>query len=209
MAVIHNSVQRVSYYVDGFNLYHGLKEHSKARKFRWLNLRSFAEGQLQPNHVLERVIYFTSIPPWSSSKAERHERYIAALESVDVEVVRGRFQRDEAICLGACKQLFYRYTEKLTDVHIATTILRDGVAGKFDWAYLVSGDADQAPTIRTLKVMAPSTNVRVLFPPRRNSTELSQVATEFTPLGYRAFKPHQFPSKMTVNGRIIEKPANW
>jgi uncharacterized LabA/DUF88 family protein len=200
---------RARFYVDGFNLYHGLKEHSKARKYRWLNLRSFAEAQLLPGHVLDRVIYFTSIPPWNPSKAERHERYIAALESVGVEIIRGRFQRDTATCLGTCKELFYRYSEKLTDVHIATTILRDGVAGRFDWAYLVSGDADQAPTVRTLKAMAPSTRVHVLFPPRRHSTELTEVADKFTSLGYRPFKPHQFPDSIVVGNRVIERPANW
>jgi uncharacterized LabA/DUF88 family protein len=200
---------RVTYYVDGFNLYHGLKEHSKARAYRWLNLWSFAESQLLPGHVLQRVIYFTSVPPWNHNKAARHERYITALESVKVQVVRGHFQRDEMLCRGACGQLFYRYTEKLTDVNIATAMLRDGVTSQFDWAYLVSGDADQAPTIRTLQTLVPAAKVYVLFPPRRHSTELTQVATQFTPLGSRAFKPHQFPDKLVVGDRIIEKPDNW
>jgi uncharacterized LabA/DUF88 family protein len=203
------ATERVTFYVDGFNLYHGLKEHSKARAYRWLNLWTFAQGHLSANQTLDRVIYFTSVPPWSQAKAARHERYIAALESAGVEVVRGRFQRDETTCFGSCGELFYRYTEKLTDVLIATALVQDGVEGRYDCAYLVSGDADQAPAVRTLRKMAPRAKVHVLFPPRRHSAELTQVAHACTPLGYRDFKPYQFPDVLNVRGRVIERPTSW
>jgi uncharacterized LabA/DUF88 family protein len=200
---------RVTCYVDGFNLYHGLKEDTKSRAFIWLNLWSLAESQLLSGHVLERVIYFTSIPLWSKGKAERHRRYIAALGSVGVHTELGRFQREETICDATCKLLYYRYTEKLTDVHIATTMLADGVQGKYDWAYLISGDADQAPTLRALQRVAPTCGVYVLFPPRRHSAELVQTAHRSQQLYHRAFKNHQFADRLHVGGRTIEKPDNW
>jgi len=200
---------RVVYYIDGFNLYHGLMEHTKTRGYRWLNLYSLATGHLLPAHTLERVVYFTSVPPWNAAKAARHEKYISALESTGVEIVRGRFQRDEIVCRGHCGQLFSRYVEKLTDVNIATRLLHDGVGSKYDWAYLVSGDADLAPAIRTLRAMAPQCKVRVLFPPRRHSTELTQVSHDNRPLGHRALKPHLFPDVVHVDGRKIVKPETW
>lgn len=200
---------RVTCYVDGFNLYHALEEHTTARAYRWLNLWSFAESQLLPGHSLERVIYFTSLPPWSNSKQARHERYIAALSSVKVETVLGRFQKDEAFCLATCQEMFYRYNEKLTDVHIATKMLEDAVRGNIDWAYLVSGDADQAPAIRVMRRIAPEVKSLVLFPPRRNSTELRDVANRHVNLGSKAFRHHLLPDRLTVRGRIIDKPANW
>lgn len=200
---------RVIYYIDGFNLYHGLMEHTKTRDYRWLNLYSLAAGHLLPGHALQQVVYFTSVPPWNEAKAARHEKYISALESTGVETVRGRFQRDEIICRGDCGQLFTRYVEKLTDVNIATRLLYDGVTSKYDWAYVVSGDADLAPAIRTLRAMAPQCRVRVLFPPRRHSTELTQVAHDNRPLGHRALKPHLFTDVINVKGRTIVKPANW
>lgn len=200
---------RVNCYVDGFNLYHGIKEHSKARKYRWLNLWSFAQGHLIPGHTLQRVIYFTSLPPWSEAKSARHERYIAALKSVGVEVVLGRFQRDEVFCHAQCKQMFYRYNEKLTDVNISTAMLRDSVKNEIDWAYLISGDADQSPALRTMKELAPSVRSMVLLPPRRNSTELSQTADRYRPLGARDFVGHLLPEIIVNNGRTIRKPDNW
>ena len=202
--------QRVTCYVDGFNLYHGLKEHSKARAYRWLNLKSLAESRLLSGHVLERVVYFTSVPPWSPGKAARHETYIAALETVGVEIVHGQFQKEFKTCFATCQLPFETFTEKLTDVNIATRIIRDAIQGVFDWAYLVSADADQAPTIRALQQVAPNVSVHVIFPPRRHSAELQQIAHHATPsLNHRALKRHVFPNSIQFNGRTIQKPTDW
>jgi uncharacterized LabA/DUF88 family protein len=201
---------RATFYVDGFNLYHGLKEHTKARAYRWLNLRSLADSLVMPGHVVTRVIYFTSIPPWNVGKIRRHRTYIDALKTVGVEIVEGRFQRDQKLCQASCGQLFDFYSEKLTDVHIATSLIRDGVAGTFDWAYLVSGDADQAPAIKILREMAPTRRVHLVLPPRRDSQDLRKLADACTgPLSHRTVKPHVFPDQITVGSRIIQKPAEW
>ena len=201
---------RATFYVDGFNLYHGIDEHSKGRNYKWLDLRSLAKHLLSPGHTLDRVIYFTSVPPWNHAKQERHRTYIAALESVGVEIVEGRFQRDQMTCKGECGQLFSNFVEKLTDVNIATTILRDAVQGRTDWVYLISGDADQAPTIRALRQLAPSCGVHVVFPPRRHSAELDGLADSVTQsLGYKALKANQFPDEIKTQRRTIQKPAAW
>ena len=201
---------RATFYIDGFNLDHGLREHTKARSYRWLNLWSLAQNLLTPGHVLSRVVYFTAVPPWSASKSRRHQTYVDALKTLGIEVVAGRFQKDQRRCHAACGQFFDVYTEKLTDVHIATSILRDGVAGSFDWAYLMSGDADQAPTIRTLHDMAPGKRVHVILPPRRESAELRQVADRCTgPLNHRRLKGHLLPDALTIGSRIIQRPSDW
>lgn len=201
---------RVTCYVDGFNLYHGIAEHSKGRRYKWLNLRSLTERLLIPGHALERVVYFTSVPPWNRGKQERHRTYIAALESAGIDIMEGRFQRDEMICKGMCGQLFPHFVEKLTDVNIATTILRDAIQGRTDWVYLISGDADQAPTIRTIRVLVPACGVHVIFPPRRHSTELESLADKVTQqLGYKTLKANQFPDTITTPSRTIQKPKEW
>lgn len=202
---------RVSVYIDGFNLYHGLKEHSKARAYRWLNLWSLSESLLLPGHQLERVVYFTSLPPWNQQKIARHQVYMDALRSTGVMVVEGRFQKDTRKCFAVCQLPFEVYVEKLTDVNIATRMIEDAVLDRTDWIYLVTGDADQAPAIRTLRVLAPGKAVRVIFPPRRHSAELQQVADDHLgPLGHRKLKPHLLPEEITLpSGRTIRKPASW
>ena len=204
------SSPRAAFYIDGFNMYHGLMEHSKSRDCRWLNLRSLAEAMLLPGHSLASVVYFTSIPPWNPGKQRRHETYLAALKSVNVEIVQGRFQRDQMLCTGTCGQLFTYHVEKLTDVNIATRMLRDSVTGVFDWAYLVSGDADQAPTLRTLRLLDPTKQVRVIFPPRRVSAELTSLADDCPgELSHRTLRKHLFADTLKIGDRILQKPATW
>lgn len=202
---------RTTVYVDGFNLYHGLKEHSKARAYRWLNLRSLSEAILLPGHHLERVVYFTSLPPWNQQKIARHQVYMDALGSVGVEIVKGRFQRDTQKCFADCQSLFDVYVEKLTDVNIATRMIEDAVLDRTDWIYLMTGDADQAPAIRTLRTLVPQKGIRVIFPPRRRSTELERMADHpLGPLGYRDLKDHLLPQTITLaTGRTIHKPDTW
>ena len=201
---------RVTMYVDGFNLYHGLKEHTKARKYRWLNVWSLTQALLLPGHTLERVVYFTSLPPWDQKKIARHQVYLDALSSVGVEVVKGRFQKDEQLCRGACGQLFPNYVEKLTDVRISTSLLHDAVMNRFDWAYLMTGDADQVPTLETVKLLAPEKTVRVVFPPRRHSLDLEHTAPAFIgPLNHRLIKRHVLPATIQVGNRTLEKPDTW
>ncbi|HEX8454037.1 MAG TPA: NYN domain-containing protein [Longimicrobium sp.] len=202
---------RVTVYVDGFNLYHGLKEHSKARAYRWLDLHALSESLLLPGHRLEKVLYFTSLPPWSPQKIARHQVYIDALKSVGVTVVEGRFQKDTRTCFAICRLPFDVYVEKLTDVNIATRMIEDAVLDRTDWIYLVTGDADQAPAIRTLRTLVPQKVVRVIFPPRRHSAELQQVADEHLgPIGHRKLKPFLLPDAITLaDGRTIHNPDGW
>jgi hypothetical protein len=196
-------------YVDGFNLYHGLHEDAKAKPYRWLNLWALAESKLLPGHELKKVVYFTSIPPWDNSKASRHKTYIDALKFFNVEVVEGRFQRDPTICRAACKETFPYYSEKLTDVHIATRLLVDAQSDQFDWAYLISGDADQVPAIKAVKKIAPEKRIYVLFPPRRNAAELSQTAHRHESLGWKAFRDCQLPEVIQSGKRVIRRPMRW
>jgi hypothetical protein len=106
--------------------------------------------------------------------------------------------------------LYSFYVEKLTDVNIATELLADAVTGRFDWAYLLSGDADQAPTIRKVRQLAPTKKVHVIFPPRRTSMELQQLADScLGEIGYRKIRAHQFPDTIVHGNRTIQKPAKW
>jgi hypothetical protein len=95
-------------------------------------------------------------------------------------------------------------------VNISTRILHDVVRQRTDWVYLISGDADQAPTIRTVRELAPKCGVHVIFPPRRHSEQLDGMADKVTqPLGYKTLKANQFPDVIQTDRRTIQKPAAW
>jgi hypothetical protein len=54
-------VERVKAYVDGFNLYHGLKA-KHGRKYLWLDLQALALRLIKPAQHLIEVQYFTAGP---------------------------------------------------------------------------------------------------------------------------------------------------
>lgn len=51
--------QRVIAYVDGFNLYYGLKEKGWKRYY-WLDLKELVTNLLKPNQQLQFVKYFSA-----------------------------------------------------------------------------------------------------------------------------------------------------
>ena len=75
---------RVIVYVDGFNLYYGLKD-SRLRRYYWLDIQKLAENLLLPNQRLVAVRYFTSrirTTPANASKRKRQSTYLEALQTV-------------------------------------------------------------------------------------------------------------------------------
>jgi len=66
--------QRVITYVDGFNLYFGLRD-SGFKRFYWLNVKLLAQNLMKPYQKLVYTKYFTariSGPPLIREKDNRH-----------------------------------------------------------------------------------------------------------------------------------------
>ena len=201
---------RVSLYIDGFNLYHGMKADSRIHAFRWLDLRSLGESLLAPGEELEQVVYFTALAYWDPGKRRRHETYIRALESVRVEAVLGHYQPVAQVCLASCGEVFDAHVEKKTDVNIATRVLVDSAHDRFDWAYLLTADSDQVPTIRAVRELAPTKKICIIAPPKRNSDDLRKVADRYRQLGWKSFRDHLLPSEVqTADGFKIRCPREW
>ncbi len=72
-------MQRVVAYIDGFSLYHGLKE-AGWRRYYWLNLRTMCQLLLADNQHLENVKYFTSRVRNPEDKRRRQTAYLMALK---------------------------------------------------------------------------------------------------------------------------------
>ena len=63
-------VDRVVAYIDGYNLYYGLRDQGWKR-FYWLNLQRLAEQFLKSNQVLIETKYFTTIVKYPDDKRRR------------------------------------------------------------------------------------------------------------------------------------------
>jgi hypothetical protein len=127
-------VERVKAYVDGFNLYHGLKARH-GRKYLWLDLHALAVRLLKPSQHLVAVEYFTARVRNQPESEQRQTAYLDALAAHCplVKVVQGRFQEKTHEC-WSCGGRWVSYEEKETDVSIAVQLVEDGVQGVFDTA---------------------------------------------------------------------------
>lgn len=200
--------ERVIAYIDGFNLYFGMKAAS-SRKYYWLDLRRMCERLLTENQKLQRVRYFTSRVSEPPGKVRRQTTYLEALATLpDFDVIEGQYVGDTKQCPG-CGRLIFVHNEKMTDVNIAVEITKDAHADQFDTALLVTGDSDQAPTVRMLRDLFLHKRLICAFPPRRTSNELKKLAA-FIHINPGMLAACQLPSEVTkANGYVLRRPVEW
>jgi hypothetical protein len=213
--------RRTIVYVDGFNLYYGLRD-SGYRDCYWLDIRAFATRLASPTYLLAATKYFTARvsgprPGDSPEKAiereasrVRQQTYLEALGTLrTVEIFEGRYLLKRDHC-RVCKADFLRPEEKMTDVCIATELVADAFLNRFDSAMIVSGDADLIPPIVMVKNHFPDKRIVVVFPPNRFNNNLAQVADDRLHVWRSALMKCQLPDQVTKkNGTILHRPAEW
>ena len=204
------ALQRVAAYIDGFNLYYGLRSKGW-RRYYWLDLRRLVERLLRPGQQLVAVRYFTTrvVPePSDPDKAKRQNTYLEALETLpDLRIHFGYFLPKERTC-HRCEAILRTYEEKMTDVNIAVELLGDAQDDVFDTAMVVSGDSDLYGPIEAVRRRYPHKRVVVAFPPDRVSKKLRS-GPSFT-IGRDAFRDSQLPAQVTnAHGHVLTRPSNW
>lgn len=209
---------RVVLYVDGFNLYYGLRD-SNFRRYFWLNLATLGRNLLKPYQSLSFVKYFTSrisaaglgpVAQAMQGRRKRQQSFIEALETVpDLQIYYGHFLPKQNECRN-CKSVWSAFEEKMTDVNIATEILTDAFRDRFDTALLVSGDSDLVGPIRAVQSLFPLKRVVVAFPPGRHSAQLKAIASGCFQISEARLKQSQFPDQVTkADGYVLNRPAEW
>lgn len=201
--------RRVIAYVDGFNLYFGLKK-AGFRRCYWLNLRALLEHYLHPGQKLAAVKYFTARIAGPPEKKSRQDCYLDALKTLpDLTVIEGQYRTKDIRC-RVCSAPFQVPTEKMTDVNIATELLTDAFRDQFDTAFVVSGDSDLVPPIRKIRELFSRKPVLVLFPPHRVTTSLKEAASGSLRLYERELRSSQFPDVIDRPGAgPLTRPPYW
>lgn len=203
-----SSLERVTVYIDGFNLYFGLVETGFER-FKWLDLTKLVNNLLKPNQELVEIKYFTSHVSNNPEKVKRQNTFIEALESVGVRVFYGKYQSIPIEC-KRCGDIRMSYNEKMTDVNIATQMLIDAFDDRYDTAMLISGDSDLVPPIKAIHENFTNKRVFVLFPPKRYNNSISLVAKGSMVLGRKKIAESQFPDEVKKkDGFVLKKPIEW
>lgn len=154
---------KVNVYVDGFNLYHAIK-NLKNSHLKWLNLRSLAEKFIdKKTEVINKVYYFSAVAKHLDQAIQsRHSAYISALESQNIEYVAGNFKL-KMIKNG--RQKIPKYEEKETDVNIAIHIVRDAFMSNCDKMLVITNDTDITPALKMALKCNQKLQIKVLTPP--------------------------------------------
>ena len=205
------SVQRVISYVDGFNLYFGIKSKGW-RKYYWLDLAGMCRGLLKPGQTLGHCHYFTARirTDGRSQDARRQAIWLDALATrADITCHFGHYLPKRRRC-GACGATWISHEEKMTDVNIATQLLIDAFEGRFDTALIISGDSDLTTPIRRVRQRFPNRRLIVAFPPNRRSDQLRKAAHGYLVIGADSLRQNVLPDEiLTTDGFVLKRPAEW
>jgi uncharacterized LabA/DUF88 family protein len=212
---------KVSVYIDGFNLYFGLKAASW-RKYYWLDMGALAARLLKPGQTLVATKYFTartegglpldspSLAASRNRKQKRQATYLDALAGLGtIQIFEGYYSSHPKTC-NHCGGSYYKSEEKKTDANIATEIVADGLLDVYDVAIVVSGDTDLVPPVQAIRTLKPGKIVISAFPPRRANKELRKVASGFTYISEAQLRQCQLPDPViTPAGVTLNRPTVW
>ena len=168
-------MKRVACFIDGYNLYHSLKDNHH----KWLDLDALV-NRLIPgkSESISAVYYFSAYARWLPDSYRRHREYVAALETTGVNVVLGHFKEKNKKC-KTCGSRWRAHEEKETDVNIALYMLNGAYKNSYDKAILITRDSDLAPVLKMIRSEFPKLEIEIVAPPSYygHSNDLVRLAT--------------------------------
>ncbi|MDR1635489.1 MAG: NYN domain-containing protein [Bifidobacteriaceae bacterium] len=200
--------QRVIAYVDGLNLYHGLRQ-AMGHRWLWLDVVGLVRS-LRPASALVAVNYYTAITVEGPDAQSRQQTYLKALHAAGgpLAVHFGRYQRRSHLCEHRGNKRIV-YEEKETDVHIAAQLVADALTGRMDEALIVSGDADYLPAIQIVQANRPRVRLTGAFPPGRVSKRIQAAAPASFAIGQAKIRQAQLPDVVRDGPWEYRRPAKW
>ncbi len=213
-------MQRITFYVDGFNFYFGIKRARKADaiwgKCYWIDMVKLCGSFLGENQCLEKVVYFTA-SPLSPEKNSRQSAFLNANKLINgdkFEVVRGKYMEKSVDC-PYCHAVISKPEEKKTDVNISVRMLADCMENKTDIVALVSADSDLIPPLEYIQRLFPQKRIKVYFPPSNYSNDLkdNMLQHRSKPVlmknNLNRFIKSMMPDVVTDGVKIYSIPEKW
>jgi uncharacterized LabA/DUF88 family protein len=200
---------RAKVYVDGFNLYFGLRAR-RWKRYYWLDVERLARCFLRPNQELVGVDYFTADISGPPEKHQRQQTYLDPLAThTGVTIVRGRYLLKERQC-RSCGAVIQVPEEKRTDAAIASRMVADAIRGAVDTCFLVSGDSDLVAPVEVIREHCPAVRIVAAFPPARSSEGLKAVVAGWFHVNEKMLRVSQLPDEVTkANGTPLVRPVEW
>lgn len=200
---------RVIAYVDGFNLYFGLKDKGW-RCYYWLNVSLLCQNLLRPPQHLVLVKYFTSRIISPPDKKKRQSTFLEALKIVSGIIPDYGIYQTTPVTCEKCGHVNNVPEEKMTDVQISSEMVSDAYLNKYDTALLMTGDRDLVPAIEKIRSEFPKKRVLVAFPPMRTNDDLRGAANAYIHVTEVELKKSLLPPEIpTLGGYILRCPKEW
>lgn len=200
---------RVAAYVDGFNLYYGMKTRGWGHLY-WLDPYALIQQLVRPSFQLMKVLYFTARVKSPKDKRDRQTAYLDALRTYsDVEIIYGKFYDKPRNCTG-CGRTWMSHEEKMTDTAIGVNLVADAFTDEYDTALLVGGDTDIVPAIKMVKRHRPGKRLEAWFPPSRKNQAVTDACDDEGQINALHLGAALMPDRIGVSpGVFVERPASW
>jgi hypothetical protein len=213
----------VAAYVDGFNLYYGMKS-KYGRRHMWLDVVEMIR-RLRPQDRIVVVRYFSAIVKDEPAAAQNQYDYIAAMKAHNgplLDVQLGRFKNRAirncrrcglAYACG-CGREYRSFEEKGTDVALGAMMVADAARRLADTSVLISADTDLGPALAAVRMVTPTQRIYLAMPP--GNTAPSRHLTAVGDIGHffireAILRDSQLPGTVTdhLTGRTVTRPAKW
>jgi len=224
-------MNRVTFLIDGFNLYHSVVDLGRDQGLRakWLDIYSLCSSFLYligRDATMAEVYYFSAFAYHlnNPSVIKRHQDYVECLKSTGIIPEMARFKPKDIICplhsqlvkssptniVCPIHGKFTKHEEKETDIAIAAKLFELMSKDKCDTAVLVTGDTDLTPAVKTCKRLFPTKAMRFAFPYRRDNLELKALLPDSFKIHAGSYVQHLFPDPVRLaDGTEVYKPASW
>lgn len=159
-------MERVFVFIDGSNLYKGMKQHIGDGPFPPQSIRKLSE-HLSGNRRLVKIFYYNSPMHRNDQGYPAQQRFFDGLRKISfLELRLGRLAKremkvfcpnckimtDHVVCpICSNKIIPTRYIDKGTDVRIACDLLIHAFDNQYDTAVLISEDGDFATAIQEVQ----------------------------------------------------------
>jgi uncharacterized LabA/DUF88 family protein len=156
------------------------------------------------------VHYFSAYATWLPASMARHKAFVAALESVGVDVHLATFKDKDRKC-PHCKRQYLSHEEKETDVHLALALLDHARQNMYDRALIISRDSDLVPAARMTKAAFPDKELFVVAPPHLgHSNDMLAVVDGKHKIQKKHLEACLFPATITLaDGTVIPRPPEY
>ncbi len=216
--------KRMSFYIDGFNLYYG---SLRGKPYRWLDIEALCRQYVKPGAELVSIKYFTAKVkdrPDNPGQQKQQREYLRALKTLPkVEIIYGRFLTRKATRLltnppkrGKKGDIGLRevwvHEEKGSDVNLASHLLVDGSRARYDLAVVISNDSDLKTPVEIVRQVYDA-GVGIINPHSVRSYALSPhkipAKSFYQEIQPRRLRKAQLPLDLSDEEGPIRCPTGW